>query len=363
MPIHRAVQWLSVYGRRYPQAWDLFAKLQKDRPEPWPEWCWCPLAGAHGVIARHHEIWQTEPLPDTAALGAIAAWRATQGIYRFDRTLLDELLESDIPGNVPVNALERMPAWCVYIETPDLTFAKFQVHGFYAHLEWDFDRKQMELRFAIDATNAEEPDFESLVTCMVDLGGTFEEGFASARRRSQEHSLSWYRQGVEQEAKRENKTLTPEEVEARATYLWEVEGAHLEFLLKQLTSLLLYLCADEADVPRPEKLPVRWVYTKKKHLILPSAQGQTIYPCGTVIGAKLRQARKDFDEHIRYLNSTGRKQRPHWRQGHYKPYWIGKRTEPQTQIVHWIPAGPVGFKSRDMTVPEVATIRPVKDGE
>ncbi len=55
-------------------------------------------------------------LASIALVGTMAAWRPTQGIYRFATNLLDELWDTPVTGDLPSDLLHRLPEWCVYIE-------------------------------------------------------------------------------------------------------------------------------------------------------------------------------------------------------------------------------------------------------
>lgn len=66
------------------------------------------------------------PAPDSLALkeialvySALAAWRYTQGIYRFDPDLYAAVTDTPIT-DIPVHVLDHIPEWCIYIETPAL---------------------------------------------------------------------------------------------------------------------------------------------------------------------------------------------------------------------------------------------------
>src|SRR3546814_1528001 len=69
-------------------------------------------------------------------------WRMTQGIYRYDATLRDAVLQTPLDGELPTAHLYRLPEWCVYVETDQETthWAGRPLHGFFAHLEYDIAR-------------------------------------------------------------------------------------------------------------------------------------------------------------------------------------------------------------------------------
>ncbi len=142
MTEHRALQHLHDYGRRFPGVWDAYAKslyIHRSQGVAWPEWCYAPLLVMERALAGGRETIDMQIATWTAPLGCLAAWRATQGIYRLHPTLLAELLGTPVDDEVPSDALTRMPEWCVYVElhTPDH-------HGFFAHLEYDPGLKRRE---------------------------------------------------------------------------------------------------------------------------------------------------------------------------------------------------------------------------
>ena len=88
---------LSAFGRLYPQAWQQVDQFRAGRKElgNWPDWCFLPLAGTYAIVSKG----KTPPnqAHHIGILGALAAWRVTQGIYRFDPTTFDALWKT--PGH------------------------------------------------------------------------------------------------------------------------------------------------------------------------------------------------------------------------------------------------------------------------
>jgi hypothetical protein len=81
-----------------------------------------------------------ETLGDVGAVGALAAWRVTKGIYRFDPDVYQEIIDTPVTGDIPHEILFELPEWCVYIETPGMMAEQEQkVVGFFAHLEYGCD--------------------------------------------------------------------------------------------------------------------------------------------------------------------------------------------------------------------------------
>ena len=85
----RPREHLVVAGRLYPTAWLRVDQLRADRGTrglpSWPEWCFLPLAGAYAIISEDAGMDRLplELAADVSRLGALSAWRVTQGIYRF----------------------------------------------------------------------------------------------------------------------------------------------------------------------------------------------------------------------------------------------------------------------------------------
>lgn len=326
MAEHSALRWLHEYGRRYPSAWEGFARLLANPPTEWPSWCFCPLAGAYAVLSGGEQLPAALGL-EVAPLGALTAWRATQGIYRIYPTLLEELLDTPISGDVPADVLMRLPEWCVYVETP---VGVPNVAGFFAFLEYDSNDRHVELRILLDFI---EP--RVLANQIVHLGhGTLKAGFEAALGTSLANAgLAGAMSGV-----------TIGDLSAAA-------GGDIA-RLERLVSVLLYLCADEADVPARTALPLRVVKGKKRAILPTPKHGATVHDCGLRIGAQLDLARVQYAERG---GGTGTSVVPHIRRAHWHTYWRGPRDGERTTIVRWLPPIPVNVDD----VPEFAVVRPV----
>jgi hypothetical protein len=355
VPQHRTLEWLTVYGKRYPMAWELYANFQEKRlakrkvqafglpgyedVEDWPEWCWTPIAAAHAIVtlqtdpdaraavtaARRAENVPDilkRPRADTGALAAVAAWRATQVIYRFDETVFEALLHTRIPGDIPVEVLKRMPTWCAYIETPSLA----PLVGFYAWLEFDLADKHEELRFALDFEGAQH-----LIPMGVHLHGSIEEGLEAVRLRNEEAERN--------------------DPQFKRLPSW----LKVNPLVEGLTSLVLFLCSDEAEVPPAPPKPDRVVVTKKGRTMTPAGRPR-ILECGAVLGAQLRRVQEERAR-SETEGETGRTVRGHYRAPHWHTFLTGPRTGEQKRVVKWLPLIRVNLPEDELPLP---TIRPVK---
>lgn len=74
---------LKLIGDQYPGAWKLYDAFMADRGKKlidWPDWCYCPVSAAHAIVNPK----SLADIQNVPILACLAAWRMTQGIYRFD---------------------------------------------------------------------------------------------------------------------------------------------------------------------------------------------------------------------------------------------------------------------------------------
>ncbi|MBK9497365.1 MAG: hypothetical protein IPO08_23155 [Xanthomonadales bacterium] len=112
------------------------------------------MATSYAIVSNGNGRLTPAIVGDVGRLAALAAWRTTQGIYRFDPELYAALINTPLTSELPVEVLFRLPEWCVYIETPGMTWGASTLYGFFAHLESDANSGQVELRLLIDSADA-----------------------------------------------------------------------------------------------------------------------------------------------------------------------------------------------------------------
>lgn len=154
----------------YPGVWRFIEQCRRDRgtaafAQDWPDWCYCPVAaslawvfrnlppGRPDISALHPGEW-IRRMDDTRLLAALAPWRKTKGVYRFDADFARALLAAPLDGRVPVETLYRLPEWCVYIEAPP-SWPVDAVAGFFCHLERDANTGRSECRLVYDRADGE----------------------------------------------------------------------------------------------------------------------------------------------------------------------------------------------------------------
>jgi hypothetical protein len=311
----RARRHIGNLARRHPLAWQQIEGIRKDRKElgDWPQWCFAPLAASYAVVSQGQaRISPIEGL-DVSRVGALSAWRMTQGIYAFDADLLDALWQTPVEGEIPLDVLYRLPEWCVYVPTPGRSVAEFPLAGFFAHLEYDANDHRTELRLLLDT---DTPDGLVPIPLHVWVPG----GLAAAVGRFAEEAQFQAR------LRDEFRDLAPKLMEA---------GTETARACEPLVSLVLYLCsrnAEIADAKGRDIAPGRSrVQRAKDGRELPAA-GTVVWETGYRIGAALRAAQAAASEGD---GDSGRSVAPHVRRAHWHHYWTGPKDQ-QASELRWL---------------------------
>lgn len=134
----RFTEILAEIARRYPDLWKNIDRIRAGRGsgalEDWPEWCFMPDHLTRDFITASRKSGNRNVRPDDVTLlPALAAWRVSQAVFRFDAALFDRLVEADA-GGASCLALFRLPLWCCYVETPGAAWTGSPMDGFFAHL-------------------------------------------------------------------------------------------------------------------------------------------------------------------------------------------------------------------------------------
>ncbi|MCP4635931.1 MAG: hypothetical protein GY848_05600 [Methyloversatilis sp.] len=320
---------VAAAAHHYPQAWRLADEFRADRGRglpDWPAWCYLPLSASYAIVSANLGVdrLSVQHVGDVARLGALAAWRVTQGIYRFDPALYAAIVDTPVSGDVPHDVLYRLPEWCVYVETPGLAWNDGQLFGFFAHLEYDVNTGRPELRLLLDADTA-------LVPVPLHLGPW---------------SLA------------ESISRAVDVARVQATVVGGMPAGVPQVLrewVEPLVSLLLYLCSQNAEIgdgrrqpanPEPKRTKSGW------RLFPPDRP--TTWDVGVRLGSALRTA-----YHAAETGQGGAHAAPraHIRRAHWHGYWIGPREGERRFDLRWMPPIPVNVNDvADLP----ATVRPMK---
>lgn len=237
-------------------------------------------------------------------LAALGAWRYSQGIYRYDTNVYNELINTIPSGEMPTEVLFRLPEWCVYIETPNRTWEGTPLYGFFAHLEYDVGTARPELRFLLDTASG-------LIGFPLHIGKwTITEAVNRVINESKKQASSHY-------------------IDARLDSATEI----ISIDMYGLVSLLLYLCSDEPDIaddrvpgsyperPKPKK-------TKKGWRMFP-AEKPRVWKIGETLGEQLRSDLSASDGTRTIM--------PHLRKAHWHGFWAGPRDGERRFHYKWLP--------------------------
>jgi hypothetical protein len=273
-PYLRPSSVLHSFSRLYPDAWKQVDEFRARRKElgDWAEWCFLPLAGTYAIISKGKTLQSPNLVQHVGILGALAAWRVTQGIYRFDPTTFDALWKTPVTGDIPTEVLFHLPEWCVYIPTPENTWQGATLNGFFAHLECDMNDRRTELRLVLDVTG---PAGDQLIVTPIHLGkGGVAEGVEAMLKESARHfPVTVY--------------SAPGEVE------------RLCCDISPLVSLVLYLCSQAAEIREAgagKRVPTRPKPQKtKKGMRLFATDHPSRWEVGYRLGAALRQALSEHE--------------------------------------------------------------------
>ncbi len=329
---NRQRQQVNQISRRYPTAWAQADALRRDHRKDWPGWCYLPMTHWFQIANPQNAFPSPVLVRDVARLAALGAWRVTQGIYRFDPDLYAALIDTPLTGDLPDELLYRLPSWGVYLETPGLHYINAPLDGVYAHLEHDANSGQPELRLLLDGD-----DLLSLYSLPIDLGhGSLLDSLRAtgdvAKRRMQQII-----------------GLHP----AVTGLLNEDLYRQLQHDLAPILSLLLYLCADDADYERPPRLKTARPRALGKQRIAVIPENVRYWDVGARVGAALRTARDAaLPSSADQPESTDRaKPQPHGRRAHWHTFWTGPLDSERTAQVKWLPPIAIGLDSA--TVPTV----------
>lgn len=302
----------------------------------WPEWCYLPLDGWGTIASDNGENSELDVIKKTFILAAVGTWRVTQGIYRFDPTIYQAIINTPVEGVLPQELLYRLPEWCIYVETPGIEWKREPLHGFFAHLDFDTNDGSTNLRLLLVA----EMDFLSI---QIQLGHwTLAESIT--------------------------RTLNAVNIYNISNGLGAIPSSHIDALLsvaEPIVSLLLYICSQNSEIGDGTRVPTNPQPKRtKKGLCLFPPDKPTTWDVGVRMGSALRRA---YHSEETGHGGTHAGPCPHFRRAHWHGFRCGAMKRADGTVipvserilsVQWLPPTAVNVKD-PADLP--ATIRPVKD--
>jgi hypothetical protein len=327
---------LREFRIRHPGVWDKVRRFREERAREssqWPQWCYLPYAVAEEILYGERRRLSESDRAAASVLSALAAWRATQGIYRIHPALRDSVAETPLAGPLPTELLYRLPEWCVYIEMEGALWFSKPIQGFYAHLNYDRDRGRTELCLVIDSDYRLSP-----VPLPLKAGDTLEAAMIAAAVEASQRPGNVL-----------NNAIVSEEV---------VQESRRR--LEPFVSLVLYLCSQTAEycdamggtarqpsIPQPQR-------TRHGVKEFP-ASSPRVWEVSYRLGDLLLRARAQADAPA---SGTHASPRPHVRRAHWHTYLKGPRAQEQQRVLRWLLPIAVGVEDLDELIPVVRDVEP-----
>jgi hypothetical protein len=236
---------------------------------------------------------------------ALYNWNKTKNIYKFDKTMSEELSNTGFDGNIPVRALLKMPDWCVFVdasENPDCTHKYFFAFP-------DFDPSDgLGLLFLLPISKNNPNLCAPFAIHMEDI--TIEQSLERAIQLNE---------GLQ------GKTFSDDGGR---------EIAKTKAMIVQMLHHVLYLCSEDPDISNPNPYSTRKAPVVKTFSPVPFVSQWNV---GVRIGAKIVNSRS-ASQGVSQRDASGNRGRPraHVRRAHWHHYWTGPMKEERTLIVKWL---------------------------
>lgn len=143
------LELVNQVANKYQDCWNIVEDFRNDSTLPWwDKRCYIPIAAGLAIAAdgdmSKKAIWNSSLEADLIV--ATAAWRLHKQVYLFDPAMEKVLInQADQNLKIPIDILNKIPFFCVYIETTTME----DMDGFFVHFESDTNTGELELRFLI----------------------------------------------------------------------------------------------------------------------------------------------------------------------------------------------------------------------
>lgn len=327
----RPIQLLREIRDTYPGLWRALDDVVA-RGGWWPPYMHLPSEMVALTLAGGPRI--TPAIAAEVSLVApLAAWRPTQGIYRFDPSLAEALDATDIDREIPADILRALPEWCVWIDLEGQELFGERMTGYFARLDRLAEHRDDELVLLLVDEGGETHQV------YLPLAGSLVDAVARTARENARHGHG--DEPTAEEVLRHARALAP------------------------LVSRVLYLCSEGPDLidPRaPGRSPQRAALKHRKKgrpPIVPAAQLETTWETGYRIGAALRRAQAAAEGNEGQALPDGRKAPvPHVRRAHWHLHWVGAHGSPERRrVLRWHAPTLVGLDDVDELLPVVRTVK------
>lgn len=319
------IELINHVANKYQDCWNIVEDFRNDSTLPWwDKRCYIPIAAGLAIAAdgdmSKKAIWNSSLEADLIV--ATAAWRLHKQVYLFDPAMEKVLInQADQNLKIPIDILNKIPFFCVYIETTTME----DMDGFFVHFESDTNTGELELRFLIVLKDG---DIFPIPFHLIE-GGTIADGINASFEKANENQHMLH------------------------TNKYEIDDAkdYARDLCCKLLQLVLYVCSKNKEMiedPVQKKItrqPKSFQFIKDKYREVQR------WNFGEKSGDFIRKFYKthDFEEEVKKKNETnitnnpkrsktnGTPKRPHLRKAHWHHYWIGSdNKENRTLELKWM---------------------------
>jgi len=360
---------VKAYHERNKLLRSIYLEMYDQESAPW---CYIPI----GAYASEMQIeidrykgndetgYQFQLFKTNQMRSAVVPWYAGgKGIYRFDPSFFEEVLQTDI-DTITAESVLRLPEWSCYVPFPQaLMLNDVPVYGLFVYADKDLRDTVPELRltFILGWTHTENLQ-KFLYDCPyadLPLYVHIQQG---------EDSDIYSAINLIAEGEEHNREAHGLLKAAMLIFHFDDEDQSrqaLRYLLKIGTSIAMVLCANNIDIKPLNAEATSQVKRTGSHTNTPndhlSPESPRKWEVGERFGSAIRAWKTEFAD----LSSveqlpTGKKglqKRPHLRRAHFHSFWIGPRkSDKREKILHWIPPTFINDNGEDMPV----VIHPVK---
>lgn len=311
----------------HPDAWEIIAKLYglrgTDNVPYWPKWCYAPLSVALGTVATNAYDTTTD-MPQAMVIAALAPWRRSKEVYVMDADMQELLFEQADDLKIQPEILKHLPYPCFYVQfAPGTT----PYHGFFCHLDYSIEQEETSLRLLFLAAD-----------------GTTDGMFLLLDAETVEGSIQKVSDVVFRDV--------PDHL--RGALMGEITQYWTKMpLLKQSLQLVLYLCAQNAEItPDPEQQTI----TRRTATIKDRYAEIRKWDVGIRVGRAVRSYRQSVS--AAPGDGSHASPRPHMRRGHWHNFWHGPKSVPEERklLLQWVAPTFVAANQEDTPV----TLHPVR---
>lgn len=319
------LELVNQVANKYQDCWNIVEDFRNDSTLPWwDKRCYIPIAAGLAIAAdgdmSKKAIWNSSLEADLIV--ATAAWRLHKQVYLFDPAMEKVLInQADQNLKIPIDILNKIPFFCVYIETTTME----DMDGFFVHFESDTNTGELELRFLIVLKDG---DIFPIPFHLIE-GGTIADGINASFEKANENQRMLH------------------------TNKYEIDDAkdYARDLCCKLLQLVLYVCSKNKEMVEDSVQKKITRQPKSFQFIKDKYREVQRWNFGEKSGDFIRKFYKthDFEEEVKKKNETnitnnpkrsktnGTPKRPHLRKAHWHHYWIGSdNKENRTLELKWM---------------------------